>query len=398
MSQTYNFDQLIDRRGTGCLKYDCAVQRGKSPDLLPLWVADMDFATPGFITDALQERVRRGVFGYTEPTQSYHQAVADWMWRHHGWTPQAQWCTVTPGVVYALACAVRAFAQPGEAVLLQQPVYYPFAEVIQDNGRRMVNAPLTYDAHTASYSFDPQAFERAIQQEDVRLFLLCNPHNPVGLAWTAVQLRQMMDICARHDVVVVSDEIHADFALEGYHHTSVATLGPEVLDRCVICTSASKTFNLAGLQVSNIYIPNPQLRQRFRRQNAASGYSQANVLGLVATEAAYRHGDEWLHQLKDYLQGNIALVAEQLRRRTPELRLVTPQSTYLLWIDCRQLGLDDEGLRRLVEDQARLWLDMGDVFGPDGSGFIRINVACPRAVLSQAVGQLTDAVRAHVDA
>ncbi|MGN0287329.1 MAG: MalY/PatB family protein, partial [Atopobiaceae bacterium] len=268
MSQIYDFDQPIDRRGTGCLKYDCAVQRGKSPDLLPLWVADMDFATPDFITDALQERVRRGVFGYTEPTEGYHQAVASWMQRHHGWTPRAQWCTVTPGVVYALACAVRAYAQPGEAVLLQQPVYYPFAEVIQDNGRRMVNAPLDYHADTASYSFDPQAFERAVQREHVRLFLLCNPHNPVGLAWTADQLRQMLDICARHDVVVVSDEIHADFALEGHHHTSVATLGPEVLNRCVICTSASKTFNLAGLQVSNIYIPNPQLRQRFRQQNA----------------------------------------------------------------------------------------------------------------------------------
>lgn len=384
----YDFDTPINRHGTGCLKYDCAEQRGKSPDLIPLWVADMDFDTPDFIKQALVGRVQRGVFGYTEPDGAYFEAVCGWFSRHHGWTPKPEWCVVTPGVVYALACAVRAYTKPGEAVLLQQPVYYPFSEVICDNGRRMVNAPLSYERESGTYSIDFTAFERAITTNDVRLFLLCNPHNPVGRVWSAQELTRILGICARHNVVVVSDEIHADFACKGFSHTSVATLGKDALENCAICTSASKTFNLAGLQVSNIFIPNPKLRELFGRANAAAGYSQANTLGLVATEAAYREGDEWLAQLKGYLASNVELATSILAKDAPRLRVIKPQSTYLLWIDCRDLGLTDDELTHLVEDEAGLWLDMGSVFGPDGSGFIRVNVACPASVLEHAMHSL----------
>lgn len=388
-SVIYNFDYVEQREGTGAIKYD-AQRRGKKPDLTPLWVADMDFRAPQPIIDALQERVAHGVFGYTDPTEGYLQSVCAWISQRQGWNPQPEWITVTPGVVYALACAVRAYTQPGDAVLIQQPVYYPFSEVVLDNDRRLANCSLVYDGK--SYSIDFDSFERTIVEQNVRLFLLCNPHNPGGRVWTREELTRLGRICKAHDVVVLSDEIHADFVRPGYEHTSFASLEEDLAQQCVICTSPSKSFNLAGLQVSNIIIPNAGLRAHFRKQNAASGYSQANVMGLVACEAAYRSCGDWLDQLKTYLEGNRRALASLLEKRTPQLHLMENESTYLAWIDCRALGLSDAALTHLVEDGAGLWLDMGDVFGPDGSGFIRINYACPRATLVDAIKRLCTAV------
>jgi cystathionine beta-lyase len=302
---------------------------------------------------------------------------------------------LTPGVVFALAMAVRAFTEPGEAVVVQQPVYYPFSEVVRDNGRRLVNAPLVYDAQTASYRTDPAAFERAVVDNDVKLFLLCNPHNPGGRVWTADELRALGEVCVRHGVTVVSDEIHMDFARPGFSHTVFASLDERFAQVSATCTSAGKTFNLASLQLSNIVIPNADLRRRFRREVGRAGYSQPNVMGLAATEAAYTHGGPWLDALKDYLEGNWALVRSHLAEHAPELRLVESGSTYLAWIDCRALGLDAAGIRALVEDEARLWLDLGDMFGADGAGFIRINIATQRAYLAEALTRLTGAVAAR---
>lgn len=385
----YDFDHVESREGTGAIKYDL-VRRGKRPGLTPLWVADMDFRAPQPLIDALQARVAQGVFGYTDPTEGYLRTVCDWVAARQGWRPRPEWITVTPGVVYALACAVRAFTRPGDAVLVQQPVYYPFSEVVLDNDRRLVDCSLVY--HDGSYAIDFEAFERTIQREGVRLFLLCNPHNPGGRVWTREELLRIGRICKAHGVVVLSDEIHADFVRPGFEHVSFASLGEGLADRCVVCTSPSKSFNLAGLQVSNIIVPGEELRERFRHENAASGYSQANVMGLVACEAAYQTCGIWLDQLKDYLEGNWRELRALLAERAPQLRLVEGGSTYLAWVDCRALGLSDEGLTRLVEDGAGLWLDMGDVFGPDGSGFVRINYACPRATLVDAITRLCDAV------
>ncbi|MDO4503308.1 MAG: MalY/PatB family protein [Coriobacteriia bacterium] len=388
----YDFDAPVERHGTDSLKFDRAVSRHRSPDLLSLWVADMDFALPPEITEPLAQRALHGIFGYTEPGDSYFAAVNNWLSRRHGWSAPQKWFTLTPGVVFALAMAVRAFTEPGQAALVQQPVYYPFSEVVKDNDRKLANAPLTYQDGRFQVDFD--AFEQTIVDQDVKLFLLCNPHNPVGRAWTADELNRMCQICLKHQVVIVSDEIHMDFARPGFAHTSVATLGDDVLDRCVICTSAGKTFNLASLQTSNIVIPNAELRRKFNHQKAAAGYSQLNAMGLLATQLCYERGESWLDQLKDYLEGNWQLLEDHLAAHAPQLHLVPAESTYLAWIDCRCLGLFGRKLKRFIEDQAGLWLDYGDMFGSDGDGFIRINLATQRAYLSQALTQLTDAIAA----
>lgn len=387
---TYDFDEVVDRHGTDSLKWDCAERRGKDPDLLPMWVADMDFRIPQEAIDALVARARHGIFGYTEPGPAYYQAACDWIEWHQGWRPDPDTCVLTPGVVFALAASVRAFTKPGDTVLIQPPVYYPFKGVIEDNGRTVARAPLAYE--DGAYVFDAGAFERVVEEEAPKLFLLCNPHNPVGRVWGADELRTMGDICLAHGVKVVSDEIHADFARPGYAHTSFASLGAEYAERAVICTSPGKTFNLAGLQDSNIFIPSAGLRSRFRRAVDGAGYSQLGTMGIVAGQACYEHGEDWFRQMKAYVEANIQFTGSYLAEHAPALKLVEPQSTYLLWVDCRELGLDHVGLRKLVEGDAKLWVDFGHIFGPEGEGFIRLNVACPRSILEQALSQLAGAV------
>ena len=386
----YDFDRVIDRHGTGSLKFDCAVRRGKSPDLLPLWVADMDFPIPREAVAALVERSRHGIFGYTEPSDAYFDAACSWIERHQGWRPDPATCVLTPGVVFALAAAVRAYTAPGDAVLIQPPVYYPFKEVIEDNDRVVARAPLTYA--NGAYTLDLPAFELALDESGARLFLLCNPHNPVGRVWTPAELGGMVEACRARGVQVVSDEIHADFARPGHAHTSVMSLPGDVAREMVVCTSPGKTFNLAGLQDSNIFIPSKRRRAAFLRAVAAAGYSQMNTMGLVAGRACYEHGEAWFAQMKAYVEANIEFTGTHLAEHAPALHLVEPESTYLLWVDCRALGLSVAGLHELVEDRARLWVDFGDIFGPEGEGFIRLNVACPRSTLEAALAQLCDAV------
>ena len=351
------------------------------------------FPTAPEIIQAIVERTEHGIFGYTEPGPGYFAALDAWCHERYGWHVVEEQVTVTPGVVYALATAVRAFTASGDAVVIQQPVYYPFTGIVEANGRTVANAPLSFDGERYFIDFD--AFERTIAESGAKLFLLCNPHNPAGRAWTADELAQLAEICTRHETLVVSDEIHMDFARPGHKHISFATVSTaagEPDGQFIICTSASKTFNLAGLQVANIVIPDAGLRQTFRAEVNASGYSQPNTLGLVATQAAYEHGGSWLDELKDYLEGNWTLLATTLRDRAPALHLIDAESTYLAWIDCRALGLDATALERFVEDEAGLWLDCGHIFGKTGEGFIRINIATQRAYLARALDQLCAAV------
>lgn len=381
-----DFDTVIERKNTKSLKYDFAVRRGKPKDVLPLWVADMDFKVSSYITDALENIVSQGIFGYSESEESYFKAVSGWMKRHHNWEVQEDWLVKTPGIVFALAMAVRAFTKEGDGVLIQQPVYYPFAEVILDNHRRLIDNTLV-QTEDGSYRIDYEDFERKIVEEKVKLFILCNPHNPVGRVWTREELTRLGDICLKHKVYVVSDEIHSDFVFEGEHQV-FANLKKEYEDISIICTSPSKTFNIAGLQISNIFLPNTELAKRFRKEVAAAGYSQVGLPGLVACEAAYRYGDKWIEAVLSYIKANAEFTKEYLKKNLPKVKMTKLEGTYLVWLDFREYGLSDEELDKRILEEAGLWLDSGAVFGACGEGFQRINIACPRATLEQALERL----------
>lgn len=381
-----DFDRIIDRKNTRCLKYDFAVKRGMPEDVLPLWVADMDFETSSYIEDALTERVKEGIFGYSDVQTPYFEIIRDWMIRHHDWEPQEKWLIKTPGVVFALAMAVKAYTDLGDKVLLQQPVYYPFSEVITDNGREVVSNDLVLTVD-GTYKIDFADFEQKIIANGIKLFLLCSPHNPVGRVWTKEELEKIGDICVKHGVTVVSDEIHNDFIWEGTH-TVFAGIKKEFADISVTCTSPSKTFNLASMLISNIFIPNQILRRKFCKEMDRAGISQLSVLGLVATEAAYAHGDEWYAAMKNYVRDNIAFARAYVEENLPGVRMIDTQGTYLIWLDFRQTGLTVEQLDHKIIYEAGLWLDSGKIFGKTGEGFERINVACPRAVLQEALDRI----------
>lgn len=391
----YDFDTVIDRRGTNSLKYDFAKERGKPEDVLPLWVADMDFRTAPAITERLEQVVQHGIFGYSESKKEYYEAAASWYERNFDWKVKQSWLVKTPGVVFALAAAVRAYTEEGESVLLQQPVYYPFSEVILDNKRKLVNSPLkNVNGH---YEIDFEDFEQKIVNENVKLFLLCSPHNPVGRVWTEEELRRIGDICLKYGVLVVSDEIHGDFVYPGFRHRVFVSLSEEYADITITCTAPSKTFNLAGLQISNVWIPNLKLRGRFKSAVAAAGYSQVNTMGIYACQAAYEEGQDWLDQLRAYLGDNLQYVKDFLQKNIPEIQLIVPEGTYLLWMDFRAMGLTEKEREHLLIHKAHLWLDSGAMFGADGEGYERINIACPRSTLQKAMEQLASAVREYRD-
>ncbi|MPM52431.1 Cystathionine beta-lyase PatB [bioreactor metagenome] len=339
------------------------------------------------MNEALARRAAHGIYGYSDAAgPDYFDAVAGWYARRFGWTPQPRWLIKTPGVVYAICAAIRTYTRPGDAVLIQPPVYYPFSAAVLDNDRELVLNQLV--CADGRYGVDLEDFERKIAERGVKLFILCSPHNPVGRVWTRAELTAMGKICLRHGVLVVSDEIHADFVYPGHAHLVFAGLSPALADITVTCTAPSKTFNLAGLQISNIFISNPELRKRFIKEMDRTGYSQPNLMGLLASREAYLHGEDWLEGLKAHLLSNLALVRQFLAARLPAVKLVEPEGTYLVWLDCRGLGLSDEELGRLIVHKAGLWLDEGAMFGVGGEGFQRINIACPRPVLEEALERL----------
>ena len=394
--ETASFDVVPDRRGTASLKWDFAAERGRPEDVLPLWVADMDHATAPTVTNALLWRTRHGIFGYSEPDDAYNAALTGWFSRRYGWRVEAEWNTVTPGVVPALALAVRALTAPGKAVLIEEPVYYPFREVVEDNGRTVAAVPLLRDADGV-YRRDLAALEATIEATGSRLLLLCNPHNPVGRVWSRDELAALDEVAARHGVVVVADEIHADLALPGFTTTPFASLGEATAARTITCTSPSKSFNLAGLQVANILITDAHLREAFRSELATTGYSQPNVLGLTACRAAYEGGDAWLDALREHIAAARAHVEARLER-IEGIEAAPCEGTYLLWLDCSGLlqaaGLTPDELDDVMLHEAGLWLDDGRIFGAGGEGFTRINVACPRVTLDAALDRLEAATAA----
>ena len=413
---TYNFDKITDRRGTNCLKYDYAVERGKPADVLPLWVADMDFPVSEEITKSLHAAVEHGIYGYTQPKDPYYNAIINWMKKNHDWETKREWIVKTPGVVFALGAAVKAFTEPGDAVLIQNPVYYPFTNIIRDNDRRVVDNTLVYHPVTErtvvsvttddasqqqihnvgtvspAYQMDFEDFERKIEQEHVKMFILCNPHNPVGRVWTVEELQKLGEICLRHHVIVVSDEIHNDFVYPSFEHTVFANVDPRFAEFTVTCTAPSKTFNLAGLQISNIFIPNENLRKAFQTEIDKTGYDEPNALGIVACEAAYRAGEDWLDQLRAYLLKNLNFLRDFLQEKLPQIHLVEPEGTYLVWLDCSELGITGKELDQFIVEKAGLWLDGGSMFGPSGAAFQRVNIACPQATLELALDKLKAAV------
>ena len=416
---TYNFDKITNRKGTNCLKYDFAVERGKPADVLPLWVADMDFPVSEEISKSLHAAVEHGIYGYTQPKDAYYNAVMNWMERKHNWKTKREWIVKTPGVVFALGAAVKAFTDPGDAILIQNPVYYPFTNIIRDNDRKVVDNTLVYHSVTErtvvpvttddaseqqinnvgtvspAYQIDFEDFEREIEQEHVKLFILCNPHNPVGRVWTVEELQKLGEICLRHHVIVVSDEIHNDFVYPGYEHTVFANVDPRFAEFTLTCTAPSKTFNLAGLQISNIFIPNENLRKAFKTEIDRTGYDEPNALGVVACEAAYRAGEDWLDQLKAYLLKNLNFLRDFLQEKLPQIHLVEPEGTYLVWLDCSELGITGKELDQFIVDKAGLWLDGGSMFGPSGAAFQRVNIACPQATLELALNKLKAAVEGY---
>ena len=388
---SYNFDEIIDRRNTDCLKYDFAVERGKPADVLPLWVADMDFRTAPHIIEKAVADASLGIYGYTESKDDYFQAVANWYRTYFDWNVEKKWLVKTPGIVFAIGLAIKALTKEGDGVMIQQPVYYPFSEVIKDNDRKLVNNVLVL--RNGHYEIDFEDFEQKIIQEKVKLFVLCSPHNPVGRVWTREELQKIGEICLKYGVKVVSDEIHSDFVYGDRKHYVFTTVDPRFEEFSIVCTAPSKTFNLAGLQASNIFIPNVQIRKAFLKQMSAVGYSQLNMIGLHACKAAYETGREWLEELKVYLKGNLDFVREYLEQNLPQIKLIEPEGTYLIWLDCRALGLSEAKLEHLIVHEAKLWLDSGAIFGKDGEGFERINIACPRAVLEEACKRLYRAVQ-----
>lgn len=390
----FDFDTVIDRKNTFSLKYDFAKERGKPEDVLPFWVADMDFKVAPCITEALIKQANHGIFGYSEVKEPYFNALANWFQTYFNWTVKPEWLVKTPGVVPAISLAIKALTQKDDAILIQPPVYYPFMTAIENNGRRIVKSPLIRRGGKYMMN-DLDDIERKIVENEVKLAILCSPHNPVGRVWTRDELKQYSEICRRRGVRLIVDEIHCDFTYPDHPHTAFGTLGEEDAMNAVICTAPSKTFNIAGLQNSNIWIPNPEIRKAFIHQLDAIGYDQLNVMGLVAAQAAYTGGREWLDAVKEYIRKNLNYVRSFLKANLPKIKLVEPEGTYLLWLDCRYYGLTDKELENKVLNEAHLWVDMGYVFGPEGSGYLRFNIACPRATLEKGMNQLYETFKSQ---
>ncbi len=387
----YNFDKVIERRHTNSVKYDG--EKMKDSLMIPMWVADMDFETLPEVKEALLKRAEHGIFGYAGVSDNYCQAVINWMETRHHFHIQKEWIVPTPGVVTALKLAVRALTKPEDHIMIMKPVYYPFDISINVNGRQVVECPLVLENN--QYTCDFHLFEKNIVENDVKMFILCNPHNPIGKVWTKDELYQMGMICKKHHVYVISDEIHMDFVYQGHVHVPFYNVDESFKDFTINCTAPSKTFNLAALQTSNIIIADEKMREAFIKEKDASGVNNPNIFGLDACEAAYTYGAKWVDELIEYLSGNIDYMIQFFKERLPEIKVIQPEGLYLVWVDMRSLNMSHEELEAFMLNQAHLWLDEGYIFGTGGEGFERFNVACPREILKNALEQLEKAIRAR---
>ncbi len=385
----YDFDRVTDRKNTFAAKYDLAAKRNKPLDAISLWVADMDFPTAPCIQKALSDRAGHGIFGYSRPDVRYYEAVRGWFKKRHSFDIKDEEIINTPGVVFAIAASIRAFSTEGDAVLIQRPVYYPFFNTIELLGRRVVSNSLVF--RNGRYEIDFEDFEQKIVAEKPKLFILCSPHNPGGRVWTREELSRMSGLCLKHGVLVVSDEIHSDITFGENRHTVYANLSEEAAGSSIICTSPSKTFNLAGLQFSNIIVRNEEIRRKLQLEVDRTGYDEPSLMGLAAATAAYSEGEEWFDSVREYIWQNVLFTERFVQEHCPRIRVCRPEGSYLVWLDFHDFTeLSDTEISRRVLNKAKVWLDYGRMFGPEGEKFQRINVATPRSILTEALGRICD--------
>ena len=383
---TYHFDQVVNRENTYAAKYDERMKNFGREDVIPLWIADMDFVTAQPIVDALTRRAKEGIWGYTSRPDSYFEAICDWQERRNGWRPDPACCSYALGVIPAIGSMIQYMTKPGDKVLIQSPVYGDFYDITRDNNREIVECPFREEGD--SWVMDFTLFEEKVK--DCAMFLLCNPHNPLGRVWTRQELESMVEICRRHNVIIISDEIHSDLVF-GKGHIPTASLSPEAAAYVITCISGTKTFNMAGLQASTTVFPTVEQKQAFDRFWRNLEIHRNNAFSLIAMETAFREGEEWLEQLKEYLMGNFHFVKDYIDANIPGIKTSIPEATYLMWLDCRGLGMSQEDLVSFMINEAGLGLSNGRGFGLDG--FMRLNAACARSVLEQAMKQLEDAVK-----
>ncbi|HPF50339.1 MAG TPA: PatB family C-S lyase [Draconibacterium sp.] len=384
----YDFDEIVPRKGTNSLKYDALEKFFGSPDILPLWVADMDFKTPDFIVNAIKERAAHEIYGYTFNPESYFEAIIGWMKRRHSWDIQKEWISFSPGVVAGLTIAVEAFSDPGDGVIVQPPVYFPFFDCVKGTGRTMIENPLMIE--NGRYTFDLEDLKSKIT-ENTRLLLLCNPQNPGGMVWTQEELKALTDICMEHNIMIISDEIHSDLIYTGKKHIPLASISEEVAQNCMICMAPSKTFNVAGLASSLVIIPNKRKFAAYERKLGVGHLGMGNIFGSVALEAAYANGDEWLDQMLTYLWENYQLLEKFIADHLPRVKVMKPEATYLVWLDFRDYGMKNQELSKFTTEQAKVALNDGGRFGTGGDGWLRLNIGCPRSVLEKGLEKLAGA-------
>lgn len=382
----FNFDEVIDRKGTNCAKWDMIEESQKPADVLPMWVADMDFRSPKKIEEALQERIQQGVYGYSIIPDTYYQAVISWMKRRHDFDVEKSWIIPTPGVVTAIKICVNAFTQKGDHIIINKPVYYPFDASIVLNHRHIVENPMIFkDGH---YEMDYESFEQAIIDHDVKMFILCNPYNPIGKVWKKEELEKIGKICQKHHVLVVADEIHQDFVYRDHVHIPFYNVDESFKDFSIILTAPSKTFNLAGLQTSNVMIANERLKQIYQDTMTRCGVNAPNFLGIIACQCAYDECELWVDEMLEYVYDNFMYFDEFLKTNLPHIHLIEPEGLYLAWVDFRECGLNKDELEKVMLEKAGLWLDEGYIFGTGGEGFERFNLAVPRRILEDACQRL----------
>ena len=382
----FDFDAVVNRKNTNAIKYDLAKKRGKPEDAVSLWIADMDFPTAPCIQKAVAEKAAHGIWGYSRPDNRYYDALKKWYKERHNFEVQNEWVVNTPGVCFALAAAIKAFTKEGESVLIQKPVYYPFFNIINSLQRKVVNSSLILKNNHYEIDFDD--FERKIVQENVKMFILCSPHNPGGRVWTKQELQKISEICLAHNVLVVSDEIHSDITFGSNVHTVYGSLSEQALKNSIICTAPSKSFNLAGLQFSNIFIADEKLRKAFSEELDKTGYDEPSVFGIVAATAAYSEGADWFDSVKSYIWENILFAKKYIEENASQIKVLVPEGTYLLWLDFSKTGLSDSEINDRVLNKAKVWLDSGSMFGKEGEKFQRINCATPRIILEDALKRI----------
>lgn len=387
--ERYNFDKIIDRKGTDAVKTDGLKETFGDNDLLPLWVADMDFPTPDFILNALRKRLEHPILGYPTVPDSYFQTLKSWLDYKHHWKVEKEWLTYIPGIVKGMGLVLQVFSDKGDKVIIQPPVYHPFRLVPEKNEREIVWNPLIYKNGT--FEMDFENLEKVIDSK-CKILILCNPHNPGGTVWDKQTLIRLAEICKKHDILVISDEIHAEMAHEGFEHIPFATVSEEAANNSITFLAPSKTFNIAGIVSSYAVVPNTGIREKFYSYLEANEFNAPSIFSIVATQAAYNEGKEWLKEMMAYIRENIDYVDEYLKTRIPAIKAVRPQASFLIWLDCRGLGLSQDDLVDLFTNKARLALNDGSMFGPGGEGHMRLNIGCPRALLEKALNQLEKAV------